>query len=174
MPLLPGSNWMRYGGGITGNICGSYVQPTSQVNRGDCRCIFSTGSRHVACTRYVIRCAGRRWTCHSLTTSGRSLNRTPIEIPPSRSNQRTDWPNDLRHRLPPDPTDLLSDVLPSVLGLPDDASLEIVLGCLYHSDAALRRYALYGFSNWPDELTSWRLQAHYCRAGVCMTKYSDS
>ena len=83
---------------------------------------------------------------------------TPIEILPSKPNQRAEWLNEFRARVPSAPADLLSDVLPSVLGLPDDASLEVVLGCLYNSDAAVRQYALNGLFYWSDELTTRRLQ----------------
>ena len=63
----------------------------------------------------------------------------------------------LRERPPSDPAELLADTLPSVFGVPDDASFEILAGYLYHPDATVRRFAMDGLSYWPEELTSARL-----------------
>ena len=44
-----------------------------------------------------------------------------------------------------------------MLGAPDDVSFEILTGYLYHADASVRRYALYGLSYWPEDSTSTKL-----------------
>ncbi|MCU1260961.1 MAG: hypothetical protein JWO80_3846, partial [Bryobacterales bacterium] len=80
-----------------------------------------------------------------------------IEVLPSKPNQRAQWLDALRKRAPTDPAELLSDVLPGVLGLPDEPSLEFVIGYLYHPDAGVRRYAMNGLSYWPEDSVSRRL-----------------
>lgn len=77
----------------------------------------------------------------------------------SPPNQRTEWLRDLRNHIPSDAVKLLSATLPSVLGFADYESLDIVIGCLYHSDASVRRYAMNGFSYWPADSTSRKLLA---------------
>jgi hypothetical protein len=53
--------------------------------------------------------------------------------------------------------DLLTDTLPSLLGLPDEASFEILAGYLYHPDPSVRWYAMYGLSYWPERTASEKL-----------------
>jgi len=55
--------------------------------------------------------------------------------------------------------ELLTDILPSLLGVPDDASFDILAGYLYHSDDSVQRYALDGLSYWPEESTLPKIQA---------------
>jgi hypothetical protein len=55
------------------------------------------------------------------------------------------------------PTELLTDILPSLLGVPDDVSFEILSGYLYHPEATVRRYAMDGLSYWPEGVSSARL-----------------
>lgn len=76
---------------------------------------------------------------------------TPIEILPANHYQRAQWLEDVRNRHPMDAADLLSDVLPSVLGLPDEASLDIVRSYLDHPDESVRRFAENGLYYWPEE-----------------------
>jgi hypothetical protein len=159
LPLLPGSNWMRYGVAFAGNICGSYGQPTKAVEQG--RLPLHLLYRFDTPGTYEVRFTLRR-SPFGASQPGEMRAQsawTPIEILPARPNQRAEWLNDLRNNVPSDSADLLADVLPSVLGLPDDASLEVVMRSLYHSDATVQRYALNGLFYWPDELTSRRLLA---------------
>ena len=56
-----------------------------------------------------------------------------------------------------DAAELLTDTLPSLLGVPDDASFQILAGYLYHPDASVRRYEMDGLSYWPEATTSENL-----------------
>ena len=58
-----------------------------------------------------------------------------------------------------DAAELLTDILLSLLGVPDDASFDILAGYLYHSDDSVQRYALDGLGYWPDEYTLPKIQA---------------
>jgi hypothetical protein len=52
---------------------------------------------------------------------------------------------------PSDPTEILSDYLPGVLGFSDARGLQIVLGYLYHPNDLVRRYAQTALSYWPQQ-----------------------
>ena len=52
---------------------------------------------------------------------------------------------------PSDPTEILSDYLPGILGFADARGLQIVLGYLYHSSDLVRRYAQLALSYWPQQ-----------------------
>jgi hypothetical protein len=41
-----------------------------------------------------------------------------------------------------------------LFGFPNDASLEILTGYLYHPDAAVRKFALNGLNWWPADIVS--------------------
>jgi hypothetical protein len=84
---------------------------------------------------------------------------TPIQILPAIPKQRAEWLDAIRKRAPSDSAELLSDTLPGILGLADNASLEILLGYLYHPDPSVRRFAEGGLSYWPDDVLSRRLLA---------------
>ena len=58
-------------------------------------------------------------------------------------------------RSPTDSTELLVDFLPSILGVPDPESLQILGRYLYHPDINVRRYASAGLTYWPD----WEAEA---------------
>ena len=63
--------------------------------------------------------------------------------------QRAAW---LKHRvatMPADPAALLTDFIPSILGTPDAATLDIIVGLLYHRDERVRRFAAGGLGYWP-------------------------
>jgi hypothetical protein len=83
---------------------------------------------------------------------------TPIEVLASQPGARSDWLRSIRDRAPSDPSELLTNTLPSLLGVPDDASFDILAGYLYHPNAAVQRYALDGLSYWPDEYALQKLQ----------------
>jgi hypothetical protein len=157
LTLQPGSNWARYGVVFSGNICGSYglARASNHINRLPLHLLY----RFDTPGTYEVR----------LTLGGHPVGMVPqnevrarsewvpIEVLPSRPNQRADWLDDLRARAPVESTELLTETLPSLLGLPDDVSLDILRGYLYHPDASVRRYALNGLSYWPEEATSQKL-----------------
>jgi hypothetical protein len=84
---------------------------------------------------------------------------TPIEILPAKPNQRAEWLQTLRDHPSSDPVELLTDTLPSLLGVPDDASFDILAGYVYHPNASVQRYALLGLSYWPLEYSLPKIRA---------------
>jgi hypothetical protein len=84
---------------------------------------------------------------------------TPIKVLPAKPNQRAGWLKTLRDHPPSDPAELLTDTLPSLLGVPDDASFDILAGYVYHSNASVQRYALLGLSYWPLEYSLPKIRA---------------
>ena len=58
---------------------------------------------------------------------------------------------------PQDPSEILSDYLPSILGFPDPATLSVVVDYLYHPDQAVRRYASAALDWWPEAEVERRL-----------------
>jgi len=87
-----------------------------------------------------------------------STDWTPIEILPA--GDRPQWLADLSAHAPTSAADLLSDFLPDLLGIPDEQSLAILTGYLYHADRIVREYAMYGLTYWPKpqaEAAAWDL-----------------
>jgi len=60
-------------------------------------------------------------------------------------------------RPPQDPGEALSDYLPGILGLPDDAHLRLLTDYLYHPSDTVRRCASLGLDYWPAEQIDRRL-----------------
>ncbi len=58
---------------------------------------------------------------------------------------------------PQDPVEILSDFLPSILGVPDSERLSVVLDYLYHPEETVRRYAANSLGYWPDNEVQSRL-----------------
>jgi len=75
---------------------------------------------------------------------------TKIEIEPANPGERKRWLADKVAHAPTDEADLLTDFLPGILGNPDEATLAILRPYLYHPDRAVREYAMYGLTYWPE------------------------
>ena len=159
LPLLPGSNWMRYGITIGGNICGSYSPADdTQADRLPLHLLYRLDVPGVYEVRYTLRNVPAGVAVPETEFRVRS-EWTPIEVVAVKPGQRSEWLRSLRDRAPRDAAELLTDVLPNLLGVPDDASFDILGGYLYHSDASVQRYALDGLSYWPEEFTLPKIQA---------------
>ena len=76
---------------------------------------------------------------------------TRIEIQPGGPRERARWLAEMAAHAPTDATSLLSDYLPSILDIPDEQSLQLLLRYLYDPDDLVRRYAMYGLTYWPPE-----------------------
>lgn len=74
---------------------------------------------------------------------------TKIEILPADPAARRQWLEDKIVHAPTDAGNLLSDFLPSILGNPDDETLEALRPYLYHPDRAVREYTAAGLTYWP-------------------------
>jgi hypothetical protein len=146
---MPGSNWNRGPIMFGGNICGGYgPTPHGFENRLPLHLVYRFDEPGTYEVRYTLR---------DLPFGGTGPVQikiqsewTPIEVLPANHYQRAQWLEDVRNRHPMDAAELLSDVLPSVLGLPDEASLEIVRSYLDHPDENVRRFAANGLYYWPE------------------------
>jgi hypothetical protein len=158
LPMLPGSDWMKYGGAFSGPPCGSYAFPAGNRRQGSLplHLLYRFDSPGIYEVRYT------RWS--GFPGMPRSEVRaqsewTAIEILPSAPNQREDWLDLVRKGQSTDAAEIVTDILPSVLGFPDVASFDIVTSYLYHPFPAVRRYAAHGLSYWPEDSTSAKLLA---------------
>jgi len=146
LPFMHGADWDRMGVVIAGNICGSYLHDRSQPDQLPIHLLY----RFDLPGDYEVRFA---WYDAPWGAQIRGVPRyqspwTAIHVLPP--NQRARWLEALRRRNPQDAAELLTDVLPSVLGIPDDASLDFISGYLYHPDGQVRSYAFNGLNYWPD------------------------
>jgi hypothetical protein len=73
-----------------------------------------------------------------------------MEVFPASADQRAQWLAGRSQALPTDKVELFNDFLPGILGIPDEASLAIVLHYLYHFDQFVRRYAMHALGYWPE------------------------
>jgi hypothetical protein len=156
LPLLPVSDWTRFGVTIGGNICGSYAL-VRDVRGG--RLPLHLLYRFDAPGAYEVRYTMRNvlFGVNAQTEIRARSEWTAIEILPARPNQRADWLQTVRDHPPGDAAELLAETLPSLLGVPDDTSLEILGGYLYHPDVNVRNFAMKGLFYWPDEAISRKL-----------------
>lgn len=74
-----------------------------------------------------------------------------MEIAASPPERRAQWLAKLSRQPQPDATALLEDLLPSLLGVPDAASLSIVAPYLYHPDSVVRRFTALGLRYWTED-----------------------
>jgi hypothetical protein len=158
LPMLPGSNWTRYGVVFPGNLCGSYaplgrslvdVLPLHLLYRFDTPGTYEV--RYTMLTQPVGRASAQIRA---------QSDWTPIQVLPSPPNQRWEWLQSLmKPASSANAGEALSDLLPGVLGFPDEASFKIVADYLYHSDVSVRRYAMNGLSYWPEDAASEKLLA---------------
>lgn len=144
---LPGSVWNRGQMDFSGFPCGGYGPPAPRGfgNRLPLHLLY----RFDEPGTYEVRFTSRDMELD--VAASKILFQTewtPIEILPGNHYQRTQWLEGLRNRHPMDAAELLADVLPSVLGLPDEASLEIVKSYLNHPDENVRRFAENGLYYW--------------------------
>ncbi|MDQ6678159.1 MAG: hypothetical protein M3Z09_12775 [Acidobacteriota bacterium] len=154
LPLLPGSGWTRYGIIVSGNVCGSYKSPSEphNVGRMPLHLLYRfdlPGTYEVRFTLLSLPFGAQPETDFKIRGEW-----TPIQVFPQKPNGRAEWLQTLREHPPTDAAELLTDTLPGLLGIPDNSSLAILTGYLYHSDASVRRYAMDGLNYWPEDLVS--------------------
>lgn len=73
-----------------------------------------------------------------------------VEVKPGNRESRKRWLAKMSANAPTDATSLLTDFLPSILGIPDEPSLQLLTRYLYHPDSLVRQYAMYGLTYWPE------------------------
>ncbi|MCC6857684.1 MAG: hypothetical protein IT158_03940 [Bryobacterales bacterium] len=76
---------------------------------------------------------------------------TPIHVGDATPEARRAWLQRASAGAPRDAADIVTSFLPSVLGIPDDESLEIVSGYLHHPEDLVRRFAAAGLHYWPGD-----------------------
>lgn len=159
LPPQPGSDWTRHGSIGGGDICGSYSAAGGrQADRLPLHLLYRLGVPGLYEVRYTLRSVPGGFAVPQTGFRARS-EWTPIEVLAARPGQRAEWLQSLRDHASSDAGELLTEVLPSLLGVPDDASFEILAGYLYHPDASVQRYALDGLSYWPEDYTLRKVQA---------------
>ena len=160
LTLKPGSNWSRYGMVFAGNVCGSYG-PTAPplAGRLPLHLLYQMDFPGTYEVRFTLWTMPVGMLSQPQTKFRARSEWTPIELLPSTPQQRADWLQGLRNHPPEDSARVLADVLPSLLAMPGDASLEVLTGYLYHPNESVRRYAMDGLSYWPEDSTSLKLLA---------------
>src|SRR5581483_8975778 len=94
IPLLPGANWMRFGFGIGGNICGSYSPAKEEGSRLPLHLLFKLEPG-----RYEVRYTLRSMPAGIYSTPDSVRTRSPwsaIEIQAARRGQRAAWLQSIR------------------------------------------------------------------------------
>lgn len=157
LPWVPGSDWYRYGMTFAGPICGWYSRG-GHPGRLPLHLLYSLDAPGTYEVRYTLRSAPLGAPGQQAEFRARS-EWTAIQILPAAAGQRAAWLRSLGGHLPRDPADVLSDTLPGLMGEADDASLEILVGYLYHPVQDVRTYALNGLFYWPADAVSRRLHA---------------
>jgi hypothetical protein len=76
----------------------------------------------------------------------------PIQVRSFSAARRQAWLDTMRRAEPRDPVEWLSDYLPSLLAVPDAATLSFFKGALYHPDGLVRTYARNALSLFDDGL----------------------
>ncbi len=74
-----------------------------------------------------------------------------IEIQPGSPQARAQWLAEVGARAPSDTVGLLTDFLPSILGVLNETSLRLLLPYLHHPESVVRRFAMYGLTYWPAD-----------------------
>ncbi len=158
LTLLPGSNWTRYGGGMAGNICQSYPPAGDpQSGRLPLHLLYRFDVPGVYEVRYSLFRAPVGFAAAQTAFRVRS-EWTPIEVLAARAGERSAWLQSLCDHPINDAVELVTNTLPSLLGVPDDASFEILGGYLYHPSPTVRQFAMYGLTYWPEEYVLPKLQ----------------
>ena len=154
LPLLMGSKWPWYSHVFSGNICGSYRTGREvQSDRLPLHLLYRLDVPGTYEIRYTLGSMPAGLASPEPAVFKARSEWTPITVLPARPNQRADWLKTLHDHPPSDPDELLTDTLPNLLGVPDDASFDILAGYLYHSSSSVQGYALEGLSYWPEAYT---------------------
>jgi hypothetical protein len=169
LPVLFGADWTRYGIVFSGNICGG-----AQVDRLPLHLLYRIDLPGVYEVRYTLLSAPVGFAPPQSAFRVRS-QWTPIEVLAAKPGQRSEWLRSLRDQAPSDALGLLTDFLPSILGVPDDASFDILAGYLYHPNSSVQRYVLNGLSYWPEEYTLHQVQTLLQTRGAsdAVTRYME-
>jgi hypothetical protein len=131
---------------ITGSPCSDLGLPAEPRHTG--RIPLHLQYRFDVAGIYEVRYTARDdFAGHARATAQSPWTR--IEIQAGSPNARDLWLTQLSHHAPDGSAELLRDYLPSILGIPDRRSLNLVSRYLYHPDMLVRRYAMYGLTYWP-------------------------
>src|SRR5579863_576527 len=134
---------------MSGPICGQIGQPSRPQYSGRIPIHLQYRFDHPGV--YEVRYTRRTHFIHPSAPPDQVSAWTRIEILPGGPRQRARWLAEKSGQAPTDANELLSDFLPSILGIPDEQSLSILREYLYHPDRLVREYAMYGLTYWPQE-----------------------
>jgi len=163
LPLSPGSDSTWHAMIFSGFICGSYsAGEGAHPGRLPLHLLYRFDAPGVYEVRYTLRTrpTGMGISPPAGDPEFRVRSEwTPITILASKPGRRNEWLQTIRDHPPSDRAQLLTGTLPSLSGIPDDASFDILAGYLYHPDASVRRYTLDALSYWPAGYTVRKLEA---------------
>ena len=146
LPLLPGANWMRYGAGGSGPICGSYALPagTRSLDILPLHLLYRFDTPGTYEARYTLRSRPMGWPSAGEVRAQSEW--TTIEVLPAAPNHRREFLDSVSQR-ELSASELRPMSCPASWAYPTTiTSFEIVAQNLYHSFPGVRRYAMYGLS----------------------------
>jgi hypothetical protein len=153
LPRIPVRDFVGFAG--SGPICGSIALPAPEPTRN--RIPLHLAYRFDQPGLYEVRYSYRPALVDGSPTTAYS-EWTRLEVRQGTDKQRRQWLQALP--VPGSPGLVLTDYLPSILGLPDDTSLRLLVPLLYHADSLVRDFALRGFGFWSEaEATAAARQA---------------
>lgn len=164
--LLERTSPVRFGGGVgSGPMCGSGSYGNGYGNRLPLQLLY----RIEEPGDYEVRLKmgrARPWA-RSLTDEEIFIQSewTPLRIEAATERQRIDWLAAVTKNPPAARADVVGDYLPSILGVPDEQSLEAVVAQLYHLDPRVARYAAGGLGYWPLPAALEAVQRTFERRG---------
>jgi len=148
--LLKNIPTTRFGGGVSsGNICGSSSSGDGYDNRLPLHLVHrieEPGDYEVR-----LNMSNRPVWDRALTDEEIFIQSdwTPLKVEASRPGQRRTWLDAITREPPIAGPDVIADYLPSILGVPDEQSLEAVVEQFYHLHSGVKWYAQHSLDYWP-------------------------
>lgn len=137
------------GGAFAGQICGSSSLGDRYENRLPLHMryrIEEPGDYEVRLSIGHAFASGRVLTEAEVAIQSEWM---PLRVEASADDQRRDWLTELTRNPPASPEELIGDYLPSILGVPDERSLEAVVEQLYHPHSRVTWFAQGALGYWP-------------------------
>lgn len=129
----------------SGSICGSLALPAPEPPRN--RIPLHLAWRFDQPGEYEVRYSYRPGFVENSPATPYSTW-TRFEVRAGTAEERRRWLEALP--VPASPQLLITSYIPSLLGIPDAASLRLLTPLLYHPDSTVRDFALRGMGFWPD------------------------
>jgi hypothetical protein len=133
-------------GGYMGNGCSGKGNPPARL---PLHLLYRFDQPGVYEVRYNARVTLNRQTGQREPQALAWTDWTPIEIQPGSPEARARWLTEMSAHAPTTEKELLSDFLPSIAGIPDRQSLELLKTYLHHPVQDVRQYAAAALTYWP-------------------------